>query len=192
MRNCAQLSFLDDDMTNNSRSKSIISSILIGALGALSFASSAPAQTSKLPEYGIKRDTPSTGTRLKEDRILLKVPPESNWAELSAAQKAYIKSSYHDMPEQDEPPYPIGGVKALYKAISDAQGQALVDGDLLAVANVDATGKVIDVNIYKTPSEPVAKAIAAFLFLQKFKPAVCGGKPCAMEYALNLGFRTQG
>ncbi len=160
--------------------------LLLAAIGVLMNSSAALAQRSEPSAFGIKSDTAPLGTRIKDDRVILRVPPERSYAELTSEQKARVKAVYHEMAPDDEPPYPVGGVKLLYTAISDAQKVALVEGQLLLVANVASDGKLVDVKVYKTPSEDLAKAISSFLLIQKFKPAVCAGKACAMEYPINL------
>ena len=61
-------------------------------------------------------------------------------------------------------------------------------GDLYLVAEVDANGEAQSVTAYGSPDPDMTKFAASALLLQKFKPALCTGTPCAQKFPFSLGF----
>ncbi len=139
------------------------------------------------PQYHIRFKEPALGTRVIKNMFTLNVPPEKNYSELTEAEKNRVKANFDAMPAADEPPYPVGGVRALYTVISEVQHYWKTEGELEMVASVKADGTVSNVSVYKTPPRwEMAPYVAQILAVQKFKPAICDGVPCAMDFPLKL------
>lgn len=56
-------------------------------------------------------------------------------------------------------------------------------------ATIDAHGNAIAVEVFKSPDPQMTKAMAGVLMLEKYKPAVCGGSPCQMQFPFRTIFR---
>jgi hypothetical protein len=124
----------------------------------------------------------------------LPVPSDLPYAKLSLEQKrAYKRGNYGPMEDEDEPPFPVDGLQQIFLAIAKAQSKVLVDQDLTLILNIDSTGTPTDVTTSGSSSEikELASHIANVVMREKFKPAVCGGKPCAMPVYFNLAFKTK-
>lgn len=92
------------------------------------------------------------------------------------------------MNKRDEPPFPADGLKPLLHAISKGQSKLLVRGELRLVADVGPDGSVLSVQALGSPSTEMTEFAASVLVLTKFKPAVCKGQPCKMQFPLYLNF----
>ena len=141
------------------------------------------------PEYGVKVDTPATGTNFR--RHVLKpmtVPINRRYSELTPDERRLVHAWWESIPAGDEPPYPEAGMKPILEGLKRAQETDPVNGELLLIASVDANGKVSQVRAAVSPAEKMTRFAATLLTLTKFKPAVCDGKPCAMDFPLNQHF----
>jgi hypothetical protein len=150
------------------------------------------AQAQPKPEYGIKEDHPSSGSRIRQLAVgPAAVPVNLPYERLSPADRAKFNENYESMPSGDEPPFPQGGLKAVLEPIYKAQVKLLVSGDLFLIARVDANGAAQSVTAVGSPSPEITKFAASVLVLTKFKPAMCSGQPCSMEFPLRMRFKVE-
>jgi hypothetical protein len=168
--------------------------LLIAAVSAFTF-TTARAQylpgengpksaTANSPTRAYNAATQSTGTIIKKDiRWNSKVPLEATYGELNDEQRAELLSMYEKLEPGDEPPYPLEGMKPIFSAIKKAQRVLQARGELNMVVNVDAEGKATTVedrgNVYNAQMTELTQQV---LLLTKYKPAVCKGQPCAMQF----------
>lgn len=117
-----------------------------------------------------------------------KVPLRKRYAEMTQTEKDVIRAFYTSMGPTDEPPFPEAGLEPLVRALHRAQSKLLVQGDLYLVADVDANGQTQSVVAYGSPDPNMTKFAASVLVLQKFKPALCAGTPCAQKFPFSLKF----
>lgn len=89
----------------------------------------------------------------------------------------------------DEPPFPANGLKPLLKSIQRVQEEKKWEGSFTLVATVSADGDVVDVIQHGLSPPAISAGAAAVLRRTKFKPARCGGQPCAMKFPLPINFR---
>ena len=143
--------------------------------------------------YSIKQDEPDTGTHISRERIIDSLPLDKRYSELTREQQNAFKSQYEQMAEDDEPPFPLDGLGPLYKAIGEIHKQFLrrrfglgVDGLLAMHVQVDSQGKATSVAAYRSPDPEMTKFAATVAMLTKYKPAVCGGQPCAMAFPIRI------
>lgn len=114
------------------------------------------------------------------------VPLNLRWEQLNEAQKAVVRGWYVDMPEGDEPPYPRAGLRPVFEAVWRGQQRMLETGDLMVVATVDGRGEVQEVQAFGTPNKALIDYISRVVIQTQFKPAVCGGTPCRMDFPLKV------
>jgi len=138
------------------------------------------------PRYSIMQDAPPTGSAIRRKRLESDLPLNKRWDELTAAQQRSFRDLYDAMKDSDEPPYPMNGLEPLYKGIAKAHDILRKSGTLDLEVRVSAAGDAMSVAIFKSPTPEVAKAAAGMLMLQKYKPAKCGGQPCAMSFPLRM------
>ena len=116
------------------------------------------------------------------------IPLRKRYSEMTQPEKDVIHSLYTSIGPTDEPPFPEAGLEPLVRALHRAQSKLLVTGDLYLVAEVDANGEAQSVTAYGSPDPDMTKFAASALLLQKFKPALCIGTPCAQKFPFSLGF----
>ena len=129
-----------------------------------------------------------TGTLLRKQlRWNSSIPLDKTYEQMSAEQKAAFHALYEAMPAGDEPPFPAEGMKPVFSAIKKAQNVLHARGELNMTVTVGPDGKAIKVddfgNVNKSEMTQFAGSV---LLMTKFKPAVCGGRPCTMQFPFNL------
>ncbi len=118
-----------------------------------------------------------------------RLPFDKTFAELSAAQVAYIRDQYDGLAPDEEPPYPQEGMQAIFRLVDKSADQIIGRSDkgpLVAVAKVDDRGVVTSVAVFKTPGASVTAAISYALMNTPFKPARRNGAPVAMDYVVRV------
>jgi hypothetical protein len=119
------------------------------------------------------------------------IPFDKSYEQLTPSQQGRLKSAYVRMGAGDEPPYPIGGLKALYEPIVEGQQRLLTSGEFRAEVEVDPEGTPIAIAVYHSPSKAVTRFVSNIVLLTKFKPAVCSGAPCKMGFPIHITFDTR-
>ena len=79
-------------------------------------------------------------------------------------------------------------LRTLFDPIGKAHAKLAQSGTLRVVAIVGKDGQVIEARILESPSEQLGQFAARLLMVTKFKPALCSGQPCRMEFPLNVQF----
>jgi hypothetical protein len=128
--------------------------------------------------------TSETGTILKQNiRWTSKIPLNKTYGEFNDAQKAELRAMYKDMPEGDEPPFPAEGIRPIFNAIKNAQRTLQARGSLDLAVTVGPDGTATKVDDFSSLKSPQMSELAQqVLLLTKYKPAVCSGQPCTMQY----------
>jgi hypothetical protein len=119
------------------------------------------------------------------------LPFDKTYTELTPEQKKQVRSSYVNLGEADEPPYPADGMKALYGPITKAQARTLITGKFRAEVEVDREGHAVSIAVFETSSEEMTRMVAGVALLIKYKPALCRGVPCAMNFPIRVGFAVE-
>ncbi len=148
--------------------------------------------------YSIKEDAPHTGSHVSRERIIGSLPLDKRYSELTREQRNALKSLYEQLAEDDEPPFPVDGLGPLYKGIAEVQKHLLrsrfglgVDGPLALHVQVDSQGKAISVAAYQSPDPELTKYASTIAMLTRYKPAVCGGQPCAMAFPIRIELKSR-
>jgi len=144
------------------------------------------------PAFGIKEAEPRVGTNiLKHVSRGSALPINRRYDELTSEEKARLLGVYESMGPGDEPPFPADGLRPIHEAIQKAQQKLLVRGDLLMFATVDADGNVAAVKTMRSPDSDMTAFVAKVLFLTRFKPALCKGQPCRMDFPFSFHFQVE-
>lgn len=129
--------------------------------------------------YSIKEESAQTGSNIKRAVVTSAVPLDKPYAKLSREEQEVFRSQYEDMAEDDEPPFPLEGLAAFYKPLQKALGHGWpTTGRLTLHVSVDSQGDATSVQVLASPSAEVTKIAATLAMLIKYKPGICGGKPC--------------
>jgi hypothetical protein len=165
-----------------------LSTVLVLGLATLSNLLHAADDTR--PRYSLRQDQPEPGTNIR--RVIVSgsvLPLDKGYGELSPEEQSYVKSQYEQMGSNDEPPFPVNGLRPIYKALATIQRKIGVTGDMTLVVDIDDQGKATSVSALKSPDAEMTKLAASVLMLQKYKPALCSGSPCSMQFPLRVAFK---
>lgn len=113
---------------------------------------------------------------------------DKKYDELSEAEKKVVREMYENLPDTDEPPYPLNGLKPIVKQIRDLQQALLTTGWLSLDVMIDSTGAPQSVSVYKSPDKEMTQYVAVALMNAKYKPGKCSGVPCKMAYRFDFDF----
>jgi len=135
--------------------------------------------------------TSSTGTILKKElRWRSKIPLNKTYEQLTPEQKAELHAMYEKLADGDEPPFPATGIKPIFSAIKQGQSVLQARGELNfgvtvgpdgVASKVDDFGGVDGPNAYE-----MSQFVASVLVKAQYKPALCQGKPCTMQFPFKL------
>lgn len=152
-----------------------------------------PMPASPAPSAALRMmaDEPRTGTHVLH-RIVAggRQPYGASWEELNEEQRRTFRSRYPLLDANDEPPYPLYGSGHVMRAIHDvtnARGAAM-PGLLSMIVMVDSEGNAESVRTVVTPDADLSALVALVAMKEKYKPARCSGKPCAMAFPYTMEF----
>ncbi|TFW09521.1 hypothetical protein E4K72_05610 [Oxalobacteraceae bacterium OM1] len=117
-------------------------------------------------------------------RVRLDAP----YSRLSVEEKQRVGSLFAGLAEQDEPPYPEGGLLAIVEPAKLAQNLRGANGTMIAEVVIDKFGIPTEVNVFKTPDAKLADFVARAVMLIQFKPGQCGGRVCVTKFPIHLEF----
>jgi hypothetical protein len=152
-----------------------------------------PQQSSETATQQVLHEASAdTGTLLSKGLVWDSIFPLSKpYAQFTPKQKADFLALYESMGPSDEPPFPLEGMKTIFNALKKAQYRIKARGELNMAVSVDPTGKATKVENYGyTTKKEMAELAGTLLLMTKFKPAVCDGKPCAMQFPFKLKLRS--
>jgi len=163
---------------------------LVAPLLASLIVSSAIAQTQ--PRFSLRGDY-VTGSAIPELLAFTngRIPLNKQYHELTSKQKAVLASFYTGLGAGDEPPFPSDSLEPIVRLLHRAQKRLLVTGLLTLIIDVGPDGTPTEVKAIGSPSPEMTKVAAGVLLLTKFKPAVCAGQPCRMQYPFELEFKVR-
>jgi hypothetical protein len=116
------------------------------------------------------------------------VPFEKSYADMTPQQQQQFRRNYPMLHPDDTPPYPEKGTAQIFRWLYKAQSSMLVEGTLRAVVDVGADGKATGIRTFDSPDKKLSELVKAIMFEQKFSPALCDGKPCAMRFPFEIKF----
>ncbi len=143
--------------------------------------------TPSTTKYSMKEDDPALGTNIRRPIVTGGgLPFNKTYAELTPDEKQVLSLQYPALEEGDEPPFPLHGLKTVYRGLSALAGKLRAEGHLVLYVKVDAEGKAKSVSVVASPSTEMTDYAAALVMVEKYKTAVCGGKPCEMPFKFSL------
>jgi len=130
-----------------------------------------------------------TGSNIARDvQSSIVAPPNKQYSELTTDEKRLVKAQYVAMADEDEPPYPINGHRNILMAAEKAQYKYRANGELSVLVDVNANGEATKISVMKSPDDDLTMDLARVLMLQKYKPAMCKGVPCNMQFPFRMTF----
>jgi hypothetical protein len=116
------------------------------------------------------------------------VPINKRYAEMAPQEQNGLKSQYEKMGPNDEPPFPVNGLANLYKTMIKGAEKFQVEGQLILFVDIDAQGKATSVSVVRSPDPEMTQFAAGILIFERYKPAVCDGTPCKMQFPFRINF----
>ena len=117
------------------------------------------------------------------------LPFDRTYAELTPGEIAYMRDQYDKIDADEEPPFPVDGLRVIFDAFDlaiDPSTPRFDPGPVVLVAKVDDKGAVDSVAVYKSPHTFVTSALTQALLKTPFKPARKAGTPVAMPFLLKV------
>jgi len=134
------------------------------------------------------REPPGVGSMIPEAVITSPVPFDKTYAQLSAEQKATLAQDYESLAAGDEPPFPAQGLHPLTDSLLRFVHMVKPVGPLVAAVDVGPDGQARKVTVFRSPDPDLTRLVTTLMIDQPYKPALCHGSPCAMQYVLRLDF----
>lgn len=145
----------------------------------------------QLPEFRLKQHPDDVVGSIRREVAFGHFPFDKPYPALTPQQQQQFKSLYVTMGDADEPPFPLRGLQEIYGPISRAQKRLLVEGEVAVDVQVDAKGEGVSLKVLKSPSPEFTRFVASVVLSVKYKPALCGGAPCAMELPVRVKLATR-
>jgi hypothetical protein len=134
------------------------------------------------PQHSIKR-APAPGSLIQRTGATSPdIPLNRRYADLTEGEKAIVRGWYETLKPGDEPPYPERGMRPMVEAMMKFQGRLGFEGELHLDATVGPDGRVSAVKVMRTPDAEMSRLAATVLVDTPFKPALCAGQPCRMDF----------
>lgn len=148
----------------------------------------APGAAQDSPRYTLKERQPMTGSFIPRKTVTWSIPLDKTYDQLTPEQKASLRSQYVDMKAEDEPPFPAEGLGRMFEVMQEGTKKIRggVRGELYLIVHVSGTGEATSVEILRSPDERWGRFAAGVAMLTKYKPGICSGTPCAMEYQIRV------
>jgi hypothetical protein len=144
--------------------------------------------TAVAPTRVLNEATSETGSLLKKEvKWTSTIPLNKTYGELTPEQKADFHAMYASLKPGDEPPFPVKGMKPIVNAINKGHALAMARGEVNMAVTVGPDGKATKVADYgKTNDREMTEFVASVLLMTKYKPALCAGSPCTMDFPFKL------
>jgi hypothetical protein len=148
-----------------------------------------PVATDSAKFWLVSLDSP-TGSHIANKVAYGPLPLDQGFDDLTTDQQRFIRSYYPALDDGDDPPYPLKGGKELYVLLVSLIRYVMPKDDIQVYVALDADANVTSVTTISPLSPKIKELISTAAGLLKYKPAQCGGRPCAgvVPFNLNLHF----
>jgi hypothetical protein len=169
------------------------------AISTLAFTSAHAQLSQSAPTKYSNHATSSTGTILKQGPATRDIKWESDvplnrtYGKLTPDQRAQLHAMYSSLAPGDEPPFPEKGLKSIFTAIRLAQRNYQAVGELIMSVTVgpDGVPKKAE-NLGTVSNAKITEVARDALMSTKYKPAMCQGAPCEMEFRFTQKLKSAG
>lgn len=160
-----------------------------GAQAAGSAEAAVPAASAPAREFTFSTRHPSRLLAGPIDVNMSKVPANLPYAQLSPAEQAAFKAHYEGMADDEEPPFPLHGLKDVYEPLAQLQTLLSAQGKFDAELLVGHDGEVKEVHVVRSPQRGFTRYATRILMLVRFKPGVCGGQACPSKFPVQVSLQ---
>ena len=142
--------------------------------------------TTPAPSLTIKESEPRTGTSIRRTVVTYNLPLNKTYHQLTHEQQEVVRDNYVALHPLDEPPFPAAGLGPLFTTLQKGATAFRAEGELVVFVAVGSDGRPTAATIVKTPNQKFGEFAGSATLLTIFKPALCIGQPCAMEFPVRL------
>lgn len=146
-----------------------------------------PAPAAPDPKrYSLAASEETTGSRLHKKMAYSPLPLDRGFDELTPEEQRLVRSYYPALDAGDNPPYPLRGGKELFVLLESMIWNLAISDEIQVYVALDKDANVTTVSTLSTIDQRQKDLIATAAGLLKYKPAQCGGQPCAGVVPFNL------
>lgn len=177
------------DWVSNKRQGEGVAVLPDGGLYRGAFIDDVPAHPEQIKHNHYDLRVERTGSHIGEVLIRnLVLPSDTSYADLSDDDKFIARAWAATPSESDEPPYPIYGPHRILEASIKIQNKFRTEGRLVLGVTVNPEGIAQETAILSSPDRDTAVAMAQVLMAERYKPAICAGKPCTQKYYFRMNY----
>jgi hypothetical protein len=155
-------------------------------VATLSAAWASPGAAAERPEYTTREDV--TGSNIRRTVWTTSLPMDKTYVQLDEAQKGLLKSQYLPMDAKDEPPFPVDGLGKLFTTIGKGAAALHTWGNISVILRISSSGEAVSAAVLAADDEDLGRFAAQVGMLTRFKPAICNGQACAMDFPIRINF----
>jgi len=137
--------------------------------------------------YTLKGDA-RVGSLLPSIDAKSSVPFNKRFDALTTEQQNLVKAKFNNLGVNDTPPFPVAGLRAVYKPLVKANKTYGDNSALKVTAKINSFGYVNDVTVHDNNNSQLVDYIERSLRHTKFEPAKCDGTACAMNFPIEINF----
>jgi hypothetical protein len=165
------------------RLPNIVRMARLAVLAALPLCAFAQASTAS---YSLREADPGIGSNVRREIGASSLPLGRPYGELSADERADVRSASASLAAGDEPPFAVDGFKSLPELLSRIQARLKISGELALLVQIDAQGDAQSVSVLKSPNADLQAIVGKVLIETRYKPAMCAGSPCAKDLTVTF------
>lgn len=176
----------------------IVRTCFVLAFSTIAF-SNAHAQSQSAPTRYSNHATSSTGTilhkgpKIPDIKWNSDIPLNRTYGKLTPGQRAQLHAMYESLAPGDEPPFPEKGLKSIFTAVKLAQRKQQATGELNMAVTVGPDGVPTKAeNLAHVSKATMTEVAAQALMSTKYKPALCQGTPCTMQFRFQQKLKSAG
>ncbi len=137
--------------------------------------------------YTLKGDA-RVGSFLPSIDAKSSVPFNKRFDALTTEQQNLVKAKFNNLGVNDTPPFPVAGLRAVYKPLVKANKTYGDNSTLKVTAKINSLGYVNGVTVHDNNNSQLVQYIERSLRHTKFEPATCNGTACAMNFPIEINF----
>jgi hypothetical protein len=119
-------------------------------------------------------------------QIASPITAEGAFADLSPSQVGAVMAKSGSDQEMVEPPFPLGGMKAIADVLTEALGEDGRPGRYRVQLIISSEGRLKDIKEVNTPSHMFARVAEVRLSELKYKPAICKTGACDARLEIDV------
>jgi len=162
--------------------------ILIVVATLLCTISAAHANISHSKVYTLKGDR-LVGSLLRSTDATSSVPFSKRFKDLTSEQQNLVRAKFDNLGRNDTPPFPVSGLRAVYKPLIKANKTFGDNSALEVTAKITSQGFVNGITVHNNDNTKLVAYIERSLRYTKFDPASCNGVACDMDFPIEINFK---